>query len=478
MLSSIKERIIILYLVVLFLILPALGVFLYLGLDKITYDSIDSGLLSKAKALATLISEENDKTEFTFSDEIMGEYNTVGAKSFFQIRRFDGTSIEKSASLGNLDLPYGENKDQTRFTTVHFNGTPVRMINFHLPDSIAHDRELREPGPKGRDNGLIIQCAEDIQEQVALLKNFRLILSLSLFSVMLISALGGFFIARKALSPIEEISDTIRGISESRLSERIPLADVPKELRGLAASFNQTFERLEKSFKRQKQFVADASHELRTPLSVILSQSEVMLRKERSAEEYKNALAAIEEAAGIMSDIVGKLLALARLSTEKIELKMEPVNLNGVIRQAVKIVTPLAIQKGIRINLPVYERPVISGDRAALLELVGNVLDNAIKYNVPDGKIDIAIKKENSFLIIKIQDTGIGISRKDMAKVFDRFYRADKSRSKEGGGIGLGLSICKEIVGLHGGRIEIESVIGMGTTVSIYLKKNGYAGTN
>jgi heavy metal sensor kinase len=478
LLSSIKERIIIFYVAVLFLVLPALGVFLYFSLDKITYNSIDSGLLSKAKALATLISDENDKTEFAFSDEIMGEYNSIRAKSFFQIRRFDGTPLEKSRSLGNLDLPFGGSEKRTSFKTINFNGIPLRRINFYFPDSLAHHGERKGPDAKGKGNGLIIQCAEDIQEQVTLLKNFRIILSLSLFSIMIISASGGFFIARKSLAPIKEISDTIRGISESRLSERITLADVPKELKGLAASFNQTFERLEKSFKRRKQFVADASHELRTPLSVILSQSEVMLRKERSAEEYKNALTVIEEAAGIMSDIVGKLLALARLSTEKAELKIEPINLNEVIHQAVKIVTPLATQKGIRISLPVYERPVIPGDRAALLELVGNVLDNAIKYNVSNGKIDIAIKKENPFLIIKIQDTGIGISRKDMDKVFDRFYRVDRSRSKEAGGIGLGLSISKEIVRLHGGKIEIESTIGTGTTVSIYLKENGYIATN
>jgi heavy metal sensor kinase len=460
------------------MVLSTLGVFLYLSLGKIIYNSVDSGLLSGAKALATLISNENGETQFGFSGEIMGEFNSIRAKNFFQIRHFDGTTLEKSRSLRNLELPLPSSQDRIGYRTIDLNGAPVRLVNFRFMDYGGDEHEKKVAAAQRNAPGFIIQNAVNIDEQTDLLENYRLILSLSIFSIMMISAAGSFFIARKALSPIKEISDTIRGISESNLSERITLQNEPKELRGLADSFNRTFERLEKSFKRQKQFVADASHELRTPLSVITSQSEVMLRKERSAEEYKNALNAIREAAGIMSDIVGKLLALARLSTEKIELKMQPINLSEVIRQAANIVTPLAAQKGIRINLPVCERPVIHGDRAAILELVENVLDNAIKYNVPDGKIDIAIEKENSFLVIKIQDTGIGISRKDMDKVFDRFYRADQSRSKETGGIGLGLSICKEIVRLHRGRIEIESAFGTGTTVSIYLKENEDIATN
>jgi heavy metal sensor kinase len=470
MLSSIKARVIIFYVAILFMILPALGVFLYLSLGKIIYSSIDSSLLSGAKALATLVSNENGETQFSFSDEIMWEYNSFKAKNFFQIRHFDGTTVEKSRSLRNLELPLPSSQNRISYQTIDLNGVPARLVNFRFMNYGDDERKKKVPVLQRNASVFIIQCAANIEEQAALMKNYGLILSVSIFSIMMISASGAFFIAKKALSPIKEISDTIKGISESNLSERITTRNVPKELRGLAASFNHTFERLEKSFKRQKQFVADASHELRTPLSVILSQSEITLRRERSAGEYKNALTAIEEAAGLMSEIVGKLLALARLSAEKIERKMELIDLNEVIRQAVKIVTPLAAQKGISINLPVYEQPVIPGDRPSLLELVVNVLDNAIKYNISDGKIDIFIKKERSFIVTEIKDTGIGIPEKDLDRVFDRFYRVDKSRSRESGGIGLGLSICEEIVKLHGGRIEIKSKEGMGTTVTVYLR--------
>jgi heavy metal sensor kinase len=474
MFSSIKTRIILFYVAVLFIILPVLGVFLYLSLSKIIYSSIDSSLLSKAKALATLVSNEDGETQFAFSDEIMWEYNSFEAKNFFQIRYLDGTLVEKSRSLRNLELPFPTGENQIKYQTIQLNGVPTRLVSFRFMNYDDDDHEEKPPVIRHKAYGLIIQCAVDIQEQVTLLKNYEFILSLFIFSIMIISASGGFFIARKALSPIEKISDTIKRISESNLSARITIRNVPKELRELAASFNHTFARLEKSFKRQKQFIADASHELRNPLSVILSHSEIMLRKERSTTEYKNAFTAIEEATGLMSGIVGKLLSLARLGTDKIELKMEPINLNEVIRQAVKVVTPLATQKGITINVPVNEQSVILGDRATLLELFVTVLDNAIKYNVPQGRIDISIKKEASFIVTEIKDTGIGIPEKDLDRVFDRFYRVDKSRSKEIGGAGLGLSICNEIVKLHGGRIRIKSKVGVGTTVYSYLKRHGY----
>jgi len=472
MLSSIKARIITFYLAVLFVTLSALGIFLYLSLSKIVYDSIDASLLSRAKALATLIDEADAETEFNFSDEIMWEYHSPKAGSFFQIRRLDGTIVEKSASLGERKLPFQAGENRTYFKTILLGERPVRVVNFHiLKDGRSNDKE-KAPLTKYKQDGLIIQCAEIIQGQVTVIRNYGLVLAISIFFVMIASALGAFFIARKALMPVKEISATVGRISESNLSERISVKNTPAELRGLSASFNRTFDRLENSFKRQKQFTSDASHELRTPLSVILSQSEITLRKERTPEEYKNALLTVKEAGKLMSDIVAKLLTIARLGADKAEMKKERLDLSDIISHAVKLLHSRAENNQIRITLrKPAEPPVIVGDKAAILELFVNIIDNAIKYNIPQGKIDISFKEEDAFIVIQVRDTGIGIAEEDLNQVFERFYRVDRSRSKHIAGIGLGLSICREIVRLHGGRMAIESQVGEGTTVSVYLKE-------
>ena len=452
MLSSIKAKIIIFYLIVLFVSLSVLGISLYFGLKKIVYNSIDSSLQSKAEALATLIKEDEEEMDFKFSDEIMWEYSSPKSKSYFQIRRFNGTTIEKSASLKNSELPFKPEKDIT-FYTIYLNGLPVRLINFPL-------------------HNIIIQCAEDMQKEINLLKSYKIHLSLSIFALMVISALGGFLIAKKALNPVKEISATIDRISETNLSERVNIKDIPDELKQLATSFNRTFDRLEKAFNRQKQFIANASHELKTPLSVILTQGEVVLRRQRSAEEYEKAIKTIIATAKMMSQIVQKLLVLARLNTDKIELKFENIDLAEITRESVKLLKPLAEQKSIKINVSGDEKPTVFGDKALLLELFTNLIDNAVKYNVSQGEINILFKEEKDFVVTEIRDTGIGIPEKDLDKVFERFYRVDNVCAKEVGGLGLGLSICKEIVNLHGGKIEIKSRIGEGTTVSVYLKKD------
>jgi|AntAceMinimDraft_9_1070365.scaffolds.fasta_scaffold01463_8 hypothetical protein len=226
---SIKARIITFYLAVLFVSLSILGVFLYFSHSKIIYQSIDSSLLSRAKALATLFSEDNNETEFNFSDEIMPEYNSSKAKSFFQIRRLDGTVIERSTSLGNLELPFGSGEKRTDFKTIFLNGAPVRLVNFHFSEESDPDDREKDFGTKyARHDFFIIQCAEDIHAQIAIMKDYGFVLSLSVFFVMIISASGGFFIARKALSPIKEIAETISRISESNLSQRITAGNIPK----------------------------------------------------------------------------------------------------------------------------------------------------------------------------------------------------------------------------------------------------------
>jgi heavy metal sensor kinase len=301
-----------------------------------------------------------------------------------------------------------------------------------------------------------------------MLDTFGIVLAASILFLMIVSAAGGFLIARKALQPIEEISGAIDRISERNLSERIDDKNIPSELKVIASSFNRAFAGIEGAFNRQRQFVGDASHELKTPLAVILAGAEVALRRERNADAYKTALAGIVDAARMMSLIIEKLLQLARLNSEPFSLRMEATQLDEMIDKSLKLLGPVAQKKGISFQWS-DSGYVVCGDGEALQEAFLNIIENAIKYNVPGGRIDVAAKKEGGLIVVEIADTGIGIPEGDLEKIFDRFYRVDKSRSRESGGAGLGLSIVREIVRLHGGRVEIKSHVGAGTAVSVFL---------
>ena len=462
MTHSIKGKIVLFYMAVLFVVLAVFGMLLYFSLVKIIYSAIDSGLMSRSRALATLIRDNDDASEFNFSDDALWEYHSRKSKSFFQIRRSDGAIIEKSESIGSLELPYSPQKEPVTFHTIFFKGEKTRMINLQIT--------LENHDPT-KDRILIVQCAEDIDESLELLDTYRIILIVVGLGIMLLSSSGGFLIARKGLKPVKDISQVISRISESNLSERISTESIPTELKPLAVAFNHTFDNLEKSFNRQKQFFSDVSHELRTPLAVILSQSEITLRKQRTLTEYQDALSGIVEASQLMSHMVQKLLTLARLGTDRVELRFEPVDLGEIVPDVTGILKPLALKGRIAIEIPDTgpHAYMVFGDRAALLEVFMNLIDNAIKYNVTSGKIVIAFRRERDAIITDITDTGVGIPEKDLERICDRFYRVDKSRSKKIDGVGLGLSICDEIVKLHGGGISFQSRLGKGTTVSVRL---------
>lgn len=458
MFSSIKARIVLFYLAILLITLSIMGTILYFSLSRIVYASVDSSLLSRAKALATLIHEGKQETEFEFSDDVMWEYSSPKSPYFFQIRRIDGTTIEKSASLEESELPYDPKAGPAAFQTVLLKGNSIRQINF----------PIRKEG-EGNGRGIVIQCAEDIRDRTAILNTFGLVLAVSVLFIMILSASGGFFIAKRALNPVKNISETIDRVSETNLSERIADKNIPDELKKIAASFNRVFGSLEMAFNRQRQFISDASHELKTPLAIIISHGEVTLRKDREPGEYRAALTAILEAAGMMSLIIGKLLTLARFSSGPMALQREEIALTGMIEKSLKLLRSLADEKGIVIHLAADGSHIVYGDGEALLEVFVNILDNAIKYNVSDGRIDIGVRREGDAVVTEIRDTGIGIPEGDLEKIFDRFYRVDPSRTRKSGGVGLGLSIANEIVKRHGGRIGIESRLQAGTAVSVSL---------
>jgi signal transduction histidine kinase len=241
------------------------------------------------------------------------------------------------------------------------------------------------------------------------------------------------------------------------------------ELGRLAATLNEMIGRLEKAFQRQKQFTSDASHELRAPLAVIEAESSLALQKERPSSDYRRSLEIISQESKQMSSLIDQLLTLARADAGKEQWNFTEVNLGKLITNLSTDVEILCQEKGLSFQLGQPQDLVVKGDEARLRELFMNLLDNAILYTPTPGTISVSLRREGQMAVVAITDTGVGIPAEDIPFIFERFYRVDKSRSRAEGGSGLGLAICKHIVEAHGGKIEAESQVGVGSTFSVWL---------
>jgi heavy metal sensor kinase len=286
--------------------------------------------------------------------------------------------------------------------------------------------------------------------------------------VLLLGLAGGWWLATRAIRPIEDIGATALKIAAGDLSQRINVADTDSELGRLASVLNSTFSRLEAAFAHQARFTSDASHELRTPVSVVLTQTQSALAREREPAEYRQALEACQRAAQRMRKLTQSLLALARLDAGQDPMRREAFDLARVTRECVEMVRPLAAERGVELvcDLPAMPCP---GDAERISQVATNLLSNAIQFNHPGGQVRVSTRAENGVAVLTVADTGQGIPAQDLPHIFERFYRVEQSRSAAQGGTGLGLAISKAIVDAHSGTIGVSSQPGAGSTFSVKL---------
>ncbi|HEY5042186.1 MAG TPA: ATP-binding protein [Verrucomicrobiae bacterium] len=277
----------------------------------------------------------------------------------------------------------------------------------------------------------------------------------------------GWFISSRAIRPISEISSTAMKISAGDLSQRINVAEAESELGQLAAVLNSTFARLEAAFAQQKQFASDAAHELRTPVSVILTQTQTALNRERDAASYKQTVEACQRAAQRMRKLIESLLALARFDAGQEVLKRLRFDFSRTIADGVELVKPLAGERGVTIATELAPLEIV-GDSERLAQVVTNLLTNAVQYNQPEGEVRVKLEASGGLAVLTVADTGQGIGAADLPRVFERFYRGDQSRTGAGNA-GLGLAICKVIIEAHGGTIEAASEENAGSTFTVRL---------
>ena len=385
------------------------------------------------------------RTPLTLPAAVTNQFDEISG-CYFAIRGDEGTVLAQSpAGAATLAWPAPAGA-----------GTAIRHRTRGVCREAYHFTEMRDC--------VLVGC--DIAADLARLRRFAWGLAGAGALVLLLGLGGGWFFAGLALRSVRRIGAAARRISEGALSERIPAARMDRELGELADVLNATFARLDAAFARQQQFTADAAHELRTPLAVILTETQTALRRDRPPGEYRDTLRACEEAAQKMRRLAESLLELARLDAGPDRGERVATDLALLAQESLEPLRPLAEQRDIRIQTDLKPAEI-----ACRPDQIGrvfvNLLTNALDHTPPGGTIRVSTAVENGEVLAIVADTGEGIAPEDLPHVFDRFYRACRTRSRAEGHAGLGLAICKGIMDAHGGRIDVASTPGRGAVFTL-----------
>jgi heavy metal sensor kinase len=321
---------------------------------------------------------------------------------------------------------------------------------------------------------LLIRLAHSEEPLYSRLKDLFFASLVVLPLVLIIAWAAGDGLARRALSPIEQMARQAHEITPDKLHERLPHGARDDELGQLARVFNDTLARLEQAFEQLRRFTSDASHELRTPLAMIRSVGEVGLQKDGTRAEYRDIIGSMLEEVNRLTSLIDNLLTISRADSGHIQLHRTVVPVLALAREVVGLLEILVEEKSQRLILEGDEHTRVEGDCIFLRQALVNIIHNAVKYSPVGETISVRVRNgDTSQVVVEIQDKGPGIPLEDQGRVFDRFYRVDKARWRESGGAGLGLSIAKWAVEAHGGSIELNSAPNLGSTFRIVLPSAG-----
>jgi heavy metal sensor kinase len=299
------------------------------------------------------------------------------------------------------------------------------------------------------------------------------ILGIGLPVTVLLVAFTGYLVAARALKPVDSMAQRAAQITAEQLNERLQIENPDDELGQLGTAFNATLARLERSFDQLRRFTADASHELRTPLTAIQSVGEVSLQIQGDVNHYRDTIGSMLEETNRLTQLVDSLLTMARADAGRIQLHRADVNLFDLAGESVGLLEVLAEKKQQTIRMDGNRSITVAADRTLLRQAIVNLLHNAVKYSPEHSEVRIQVRETEGSAIVEVQDSGPGIPLEDRGRIFERFYRVDKSRTRVAGGAGLGLSIAQWAVSMHAGAIEVQCEPGPGSTFRICLPKKG-----
>ncbi len=436
----------------------AYGLMIYSGLQD-----VDSALKSVADVLAGRTRERaNDPFPPDLDQLFQRFYGFSPNDRYFEIFDMLGRRDRRRPHPPSDMLPLSPNalhkatQGIASYETVNLeNGYPVRVLTMPVNEA-------------GRVANLF-QVGMSLENMYKTRRRFLLIMAALFPLALLLAGGGGWFLARRALEPVDTMATTARRISAERLDKRLQESGTGDELDRLAKTINDMLSRLDDSFQEIRQFSADASHELQTPLTVLKGEIEVALRTPRSQDEYQQVLKSCLEEIDRITHLVEGLLLLARSDAGVLKMDRQPMDLALLLEEVHGKIDVLAQKRSIHFVLQPVESIMIPGDQQQLRRLLMNLVENAIKYTPDGGKISLSLKPDGEWAVVQIKDTGVGISIEDQKKILTRFYRAAEARTQATGGAGLGLCIAQSIVDAHGGKIEIESTPGQGSTFTVLL---------
>jgi heavy metal sensor kinase len=430
------------------------SLFLFLSLRE----DFDQNLLADLETVEGMLAKEANGGVSLHSRRADAPEPRIG--HLIEVWSPEGSLLYRSAALQGQALggpPHpGEGVDDPAPSTVGLpNGTRVRLAN-----SVYHIEDQR----------VVLRVAYSEEGLWRELGEFGEVLALGFPIAVLLAGFGGYALARKALAPIDSMATQAKKISAERLGDRLSIENREDELGKLGTVFNAMLARLQAAFDQLRRFTADASHELRTPLTAIRSVGEVALQDQRSPAEYRDVIGSMLEEVDRLTRLAESLLALSRADAGHVQLQRENIPLVQLATEASSVVEVLAEEKRQQIEIEGDANLVVSVDRLILRQAVVNLLDNAIKYSPPGGRILVRVKSGgDKQVFLEVIDQGPGIHKEHQPYVFDRFYRVDKARTREWGGAGLGLSITRWAVEVHGGDITLESEEGKGSTFRLSL---------
>ncbi|MGA3348161.1 MAG: ATP-binding protein [Candidatus Sulfotelmatobacter sp.] len=454
---SIGSRLTVWYLAIFAAAQLLFGLAMWVVLRQELYAVADGALKAQVEDLTNFIKSQKKKnmTLPKLREEASESYDLEHSGDFLQIYDQDSNWIFRAPAL-----------EKNQFAPPSLAATKHRTFqNLQLAN-----QPFRFITQKIEVNGRFytVQTGVPADQIVATLSLFRRYLLMLAPVLLLAAAGGGYWLSHKALAPVDAITRTARNIGGNNLSDRLEKLTTGDELQRLSDTLNEMLARLESAFLRVTQFTADASHELRTPISLIRTEAEIALRKSRGDAEYREALRHILLEAERTSTLVEELLSLARADSGRESLHLTLIDLRPVIAEIANEWCSLIEARNLKFSQQFADRelPVLA-DRSAVQRLLAILLDNAVKYTPPPGAIEMELDTQEDMAVITVRDSGIGIAESEQSKIFERFYRVDKARSRELGGAGIGLAIAEWIVQQHRGSITVQSRLGKGASFSV-----------